>query len=219
MAVSAAVGCRLTNGSEVIIMTSGQAGTAVRTPAAERIMEAASRLFYERGIRAVGVDTIAAEANVTKVTLYKHFGSKDGLVAAHLHARDERWRELWREIADRHEEPSERLLAVFDAYEQWLVADNFRGCAFVNASAEIADTEHPARVVTDEHKAGFRRDLAAMAARAGHEPAEKLADELLVLLEGATVTAALRRNSEPLRLARDIARRMLGMTADVPSTS
>ena len=185
----------------------------VKSPAAERILHAASELFYEQGIRAVGVDTIADRAGVTKATLYKNFGSKDELVAAYLRARDERWRAFLQQVTDGHADSVERLLAVFDAYSQDLIAEELRGCAFINATAEIADPNHPARAVAREHKEGVREHLAALAADSGFPDPQALAEQLLILLEGATVVAMTRRNPEPFDAARDVALRLLELKA------
>ena len=118
-----------------------------RRPGAERLLEAASDLFYREGIRAVGVDTISARAGVSKRTLYNRFGGKDELVAEYLRRRDERWRGYLQERTDGVVDPREKLLAVFGAYEEWLVGEDLRGCAFANAAAEIPEPEHPARIV------------------------------------------------------------------------
>ncbi len=176
------------------------------SPAAGRILETASRLFYEEGIRAVGVDTISEQADVAKVTLYKNFGSKDELVAAYLRRRDERWRATLARATGRHADPVERLLAVFNAYGDYLFdEEGYRGCAFINAAAEITDDDHPARPVIREHKEGIRRHLSRLAAEAGFKDPEALAERLLILLEGAWVTAVVRRSADPLDSARDVA--------------
>ena len=176
------------------------------TPAAERILQTASRLFYEEGIRAVGVDYISEQADVSKVTLYKNFGSKDELVAAYLRRRDERWRSVLARDTDRRADPTERLLAAFDAYGAYLFdEEGYRGCAFINAAAEITDDDHPGRSVIREHKEGTRRHLSRLAASAGFEDPESLAERLLILLEGAWVTAVVRRSAEPLESAREMA--------------
>ncbi len=181
------------------------------SPAAERILQTASRLFYEEGIRAVGVDTISEQADVSKVTLYKNFGSKDELVAAYLRRRDERWRAVLARDTDRRADPTGRLLAVFDAYGAYLFdEEGYRGCAFINAAAEITDDDHPGRPVIREHKEGIRRHLSILAARAGFKDPESLAERLLILLEGAWVTAVVRRSADPLDSAREVA---LGLLA------
>ena len=177
----------------------------VRTAAARRILDTASTLFYERGIRAVGVDTIADAAHVTKATLYKQFGSKDQLVTEYLRARDERWQEALEELSARHADPQARLLAVFDAYGAWLVDDAFRGCAFINAAAELPDVDHPARTMIGEHKMALLEQLARLAADAGYDRPKPLAEELLLLLDGAAVTASVQRSTRPLEVARNIA--------------
>jgi AcrR family transcriptional regulator len=115
------------------------------TPAGERLVEAASDLFYNRGIRAVGVDLIADVAGTTKKTLYDRFGSKDGLVVLYLRRRQDRWREsVTRHLAERPggDGDSPPALGVLDALELWM-ADQHRGCAFVNAYAELGGTDHP----------------------------------------------------------------------------
>lgn len=182
------------------------------SPAAERILTAASQLFYERGIRAVGVNTIADHAKVTKVTLYAHFGSKDGLVVAHLRTRHARWQAELEERLAAAGTPSEHLTAIFDAYQAWAVADDFRGCGFVNAAAELADLDHPARAVISEHKASVRDRLETVATTADCASASDVAEECLLLLEGAAVTAALRRDTEPLQRAHRTALRLLPPT-------
>ena len=96
-------------------------------------------------------------------------------------------------------DPREKLLAVFGAYEEWLVGEDFRGCAFANAAAEIPDPDHPARIVAQRHKEGVREHMAALAKEAGFDEPEALAERLLLLLEGAAAAAAMRRSGEPLR--------------------
>ena len=178
-----------------------------KRPAAGRILEAASGLFYEGGIRAVGVDAISEEANVSKVSLYKNFGSKDKLVAEYLRARDERWRGWFEGYMDGLSgvPPKERLLAVFDAYGEWMERESPRGCAFINAFAEILDPDHPAREVIRDQKGWMRGYLARLAAEAGAQESEELADRLFVLLEGATVAEAMRTAEGSMPRAKQIA--------------
>jgi AcrR family transcriptional regulator len=183
-----------------------EGSTEELSPATERILVTASRLFYEEGIRAVGVDAISEQADVSKVTLYKNFGSKDELVAAYLRRRDERWRAVLARDTDRRADPTERLLAAFDAYGDYLFdEEGYRGCAFINAAAEITDDDHPGRPVIREHKEGIHKHLSLLASQAGFEDPEALAERLLILLEGAWVTAVVRRSVEPLDCAREVA--------------
>jgi AcrR family transcriptional regulator len=145
-------------------------------------------MFYREGIRAVGIDAIAAEADVTKKTLYDKFGSKDKLIAAYLRARDERWRSWLVGVVERRGGTArERLLSTFDALAEWMERENPRGCGFVNAAAELPHADHPARVVVIEQKAWMRGYLAELAAEGGAENPEDLAERLVILHEGATV--------------------------------
>jgi len=176
-----------------------------RSRAVEQLLGAASELFYREGIGATGVDTISGRAGVSKRTLYNRFGGKDGLVAAYLRDRDERWWAYLRGVTGRLTGPEEKLLAVFQAYGDWLVGDDFRGCAFANAQAEIPDPDHPALVVARAHKESVRAYLAVLAGEAGFREPEALAEKLLLLLEGAVATAAMRRGDAPLETARSTA--------------
>jgi AcrR family transcriptional regulator len=161
------------------------------TPGAQRILEVASRLFYEQGIHAVGVDTIAAESGVTKRTLYDRFGSKDGLVTMYLLARDRRWRAR---IADRLEETGSdavaRVLAPFDVLPGWL-QESTRGCSFINAFAELPDVDHPGRQVIQTEKRWLLEHFRTSLAEAGIEHPDQLAAQLLSLHEGAIVAFSI----------------------------
>lgn len=153
------------------------------TPGAERILEVASTLFYEQGIHAVGVDTIAAESGVSKPILYKNFGSKDGLVVAYLLRRHRWWWALLEEEVARTESP--RALAFFDVYG----ADHGnarRGCAFLNAAAELPE-DHPAHEVIRYHKHSLC-DLLEELVKEDTAPDidhRLLGNHLFLLLEGA----------------------------------
>jgi AcrR family transcriptional regulator len=161
------------------------------TPGARRILEVASGLFYEQGIHAVGVDTIAAESGVTKRTLYDRFGSKDGLVTAYLQARDRRWRSM---VAHRLEETGSdavaRVLAPFDVLPEWLI-ESTRGCSFINAFAELPDVDHPGRQVIVTEKSWLLEQFRASLAQAGIEQPDQLAAQLLSLHEGAIVAFSI----------------------------
>lgn len=187
-------------------MSINKVGEQSRASAAQRVLTAASKMFYREGIRGVGVDAIAAEAGVTKKTLYEKFGSKDKLVAAYLRARDERWREWLAEVGDRGGgSAEERLLSTFDALGEWMDRENPRGCGFVNAAAELPDADHPGRVVIVEQKRWMRGYLAGLAEEAGAEDPEDLAERLLILHEGATVTNSLGMVSDAPQKAKQIA--------------
>jgi AcrR family transcriptional regulator len=180
------------------------------TPAAARLLETASTLFYRHGLTAVGVERIADEAGTTKKTLYDRFGSKDGLITAYLRGRRDRWHAHVLVTLDAaHPAPGKgRVLAMIDALESWM-ADNDRGCGFVNAHAELAGTEHPGLAVIAEEKAWTRRhyvdQLTAMdvpeAVRRGHE--------LAMVHEGAVVQATAGAQPEALAEARTLMERLV----------
>lgn len=155
------------------------------TPAGRRILDTAADLFYDQGLHAVGVDTIARAAGVTKKTLYDRFGSKDELIAAYLRERDERWRDRLTRTVERAADPRERLLATFDALGAWMRAENPRGCAFVNAIAELPDPGHPGHRVASEQKEWLLDYLTRLATDAGLPTT--LGHRLWLLHEGATV--------------------------------
>jgi AcrR family transcriptional regulator len=162
---------------------------ATLTPAGERILTAASTLFYEQGIRTVGVDTIADAADVTKKTLYDRFGSKDRLIAAYLERRNRVWHEfLDDQLAAREPStPEEVILALFAALTDW-VAESRNGCGFINASVELAAPDHPAMPVIVGQKQWMRSEFEAQATLAGLADPGELADRLLLLHEGALVS-------------------------------
>ena len=183
--------------------------TSAKPGARERVLAAASRLFYQHGIHAVGVNAIASEAGVTKATLYAHFSSKDGLITEHLRARDRRWETELANSLGTQRHPAGQLDAIFAAYRAWAVADEFRGCGFVNAAAEIADASHPARAIVYAHKQAMRSRLEALAGAAQCPDPAGVAEQWFFLLEGAMLTAALRRQAAPLDHAREMAERLL----------
>ncbi|WP_410573653.1 TetR/AcrR family transcriptional regulator [Amycolatopsis sp. cmx-4-61] len=174
--------------------------------AGAKVLKAASTLFYRDGIHAVGVDTVAAEAGVTKAALYGNFGSKSRLVVAYLRDRDRRWQEEIDRITAAHPDPRERVLAVFDAYEAWLSRDGYRGCAFLNATSEFPDPADPVREVVRHHKTALHGYLRAQLRRADPGRAGVLADELMLLLEGAAVTSVVAQSPQPFETAKRLAR-------------
>lgn len=165
---------------------------ATLTPGARHVLDAASALFYERGITAVGVDLIAERSGVTKRTLYNRFGSKDALIAAYLLDRDRRWRLVVEAaLAVPGLSALERVTAPFDALRDW-VKQNRRGCAFINALAELPDPGHPAHQVAADEKRWLVALFERLAAEAGIAEPGELAHRLLCLHEGAlAVQAAL----------------------------
>ena len=143
----------------------GHARTAAEPPARERILESARRLFYERGIRAVGVEAVVEDAGVTKMSLYRHFASKDELVAACLGEREAAfWAWFDGKLAEHPGEPRAQLLALFRGLAKRTTAPGFRGCPMTNAAIEFPEPDHPGRRVAETHKRELRERLRELAA-------------------------------------------------------
>ncbi|WP_432105872.1 TetR/AcrR family transcriptional regulator [Streptomyces sp. bgisy091] len=176
------------------------------TPAGRRIVAAAEELFYARGITAVGVDLIAEHSGVTKRTLYNQFGSKDHLVAVYLAERDRRWRSLVRATVDAAATPAEAVTAPFEALRTWS-RTNLRGCAFINALAELPDPSHPAHRIAANQKLWLLSLFEELAAAAGCPQPTTLATQLLTLHEGAVSTRPLPLDCLPA--STDLARRLV----------
>jgi AcrR family transcriptional regulator len=163
---------------------------AVEAPAMrDRILDAADRLFYAHGIQSIGVDAVVLEAGISKRTLYKHFGSREQLIAAYLARRGARQPEVPKpgdELAE--------ILGVFKRFERWFASDEFRGCPFSNAIAELGgDAGHPAlkvaRDVKARNTAWFELRLRAL----GAAHAASLATQLSILVEGSVALAVQRK--------------------------
>ncbi|UWX96686.1 TetR/AcrR family transcriptional regulator [Arthrobacter zhaoxinii] len=150
----------------------------------ERILAQASGLFYREGIRAVSADKIIAAADTTKVTFYRHFRSKDDLVMAYLQEQSARMR-AW--AADLDPDPCTGLLRFAEATGSQACEAGFRGCPFINAAAEYTDPDHPVRAVVSEHRAWLHSLVTGRLQQLGAADAGRLADQLLMLRDGAMV--------------------------------
>ncbi len=178
--------------------------------ARQRILDTADLLFYAEGVRTVGIDRIIAESEVAKMTLYAHFRSKDDLILAVLEYREGRFTAWFSEAIERHTKAEGgRLGALFAALKEWFETPTFRGCAFINASVELADPGHPGFAFARQHKERFHAFLARLIEDALGKEAAKLAPAVAVLIEGAIVIAVIQGSSEPADVARDAALRLL----------
>ncbi len=176
----------------------------------DHLVETAIELFYRHGFHATGIDRILAQSGVAKMTLYKHFKSKDELILAALQRRAETFGDAYRaEIERRAASPRDRLLAVFDALHDWLAGDRFCGCLFINAAAEFAPPDHPVHAAAAAHKQALLAYLRDQAAAAGVPEPDRLARRLGLLHEGAIVTAQLAGTPEAASDAREAAEILL----------
>jgi AcrR family transcriptional regulator len=158
----------------------------------ERILETASGLFYRRGIHAVGVDLVVAEAGVAKTSLYRHFRTKDALIAAFLQREDADFWKGWDDVAARHKGDARGEI---DAHMEWigqrLGRPNYRGCPQINVAAEFPAADHPARLVAAAHKKELRRRLRELAERLHAKRPDELAAQLALLINGAFVSSQM----------------------------
>ncbi|MGD0142292.1 MAG: TetR/AcrR family transcriptional regulator [Rhizomicrobium sp.] len=171
-----------------ILKSAGKPARETEKSPRERILEAARTLFYAHGIRGVSVDEIAAAAQTNKMTLYRHFGSKDQLVADYLRLLSAEAEAGWTDLARAHPgDPEAQLQSWIGQTGEMLAKAGDRGCAVANAAVELPEKDHPARSVIEEHKTHQRDHLAALCRDAGFAKPEQLADEIFLLLEGARI--------------------------------
>jgi AcrR family transcriptional regulator len=168
----------------------------------ERILETADLLFYQRGIRAVGVDTIAAEIGISKRTLYNHFPSKDELIAAYLAGRFTR-------APASDKPPVEQILGTFDRLERGFAAKGFRGCPFVNAVAELGTEDQSVRKIAIAFKESRRLWFRDLLQQLGVADAEGLATQLTLLVDGAIAQDLVRNDPSMARAAKQAAKVLL----------
>lgn len=192
-----------------LVSRGGTSGSTRRPPdqARSSVLAAAERLFYEHGVRAVGVDTIADAAGVTKRTLYYHFPTKDALVAAYLESRDNATRLAIERTTGEHALPGDRILAVFQHFERWFATPSYHGCPFNNAVAEHTGSE--AAAVARRHKAAVLGWLSDQAQLGGARAPKQLGAQLLLLVDGALNGAAVFGTAEPARTAHDLCSTLL----------
>lgn len=159
--------------------------TAQRAPAKGRILETANQLFYEDGIRNVGVDRIIAASSVTKATFYKHYRAKDNLIVEYISSRHDRVRANIEGIISEAPTPEAALREFVAAVAAEIASPGFRGCPFINAAAEFPDAEHPVRQVVTRHREWYVDALADLLKGMGHPVPGDGADELLLARDGA----------------------------------
>lgn len=176
----------------------------------DRILETASALFNRRGVRAVGVDLVVEKSGVAKTSLYRHFGTKDDLIAAFLKREDLDFWSTWDRVTEEH---SGNPLAELDAHFEWIGErvgrDNYRGCPQINTAAEFPEADHPARKVAEAHMREMRRRLKTIAEGLAVIEADRLAGQLAVLINGAFVSMQLFEPGEATDLLRHAARAMV----------
>jgi AcrR family transcriptional regulator len=177
---------------------------------AEKVLTTASRLFYGNGVRAVGVEWIVAESGVAKTSLYRHFKTKDELVAAFLERED---REFWRQwdevVAAAASEPAAELMGLLDWIGKRVSRDGYRGCPQINVAAEFADPAHPARQLRRRHKSQMFDRLKELVDRFGITRSEDTAAQLALIIDGAFTSDGRLSKGNAVRILQTAARALL----------
>lgn len=182
------------------------------TTARERILDTAGGLFFRAGYRAVGIDTIVAESGVAKMTLYRHFSSKDALIEAYLEASNAYfWQWFEGIVAPLTGQPEAQLLAFFRALEGLVTQPACYGCPFLNAASEFPELEHPAHRTALAHKRAVRERFRALLEAAGRSNPATLADELMLVMDGAFMAIRMFGADNPALRASTAARRVLSL--------
>lgn len=169
----------------------------------DHLVDTALTLFSRYGFHATGIDRILSESGVAKMTLYKHFKSKDELILAALRRRDELHRNWFmREVEKLATTPRDRLAALFTALESWFTSEEFSGCCFINATAEYAAKDDPIHAAAAEHKRLIRTYVREQATAAQAKDPDELTNQLMLLMEGAIVSAQITGEAAPAQQAR-----------------
>ena len=172
----------------------------------DALLEAAERLFYERGIQAVGMDEVRAASGLPLKRIYRFFAAKEDLVVAVLERRDRRWRASLTAHVESVVDPRERVLAIFDWLAEWFAETGFRGCAWVNAHGELGPSSEAVLAEVRSHKQAFHDQIAAWV----HATGLALVEPVFLLAEGAIVTAGISGDPAPARHARAAVATLLG---------
>jgi AcrR family transcriptional regulator len=172
----------------------------------EKVFQTAARLFYRHGVRAIGVDTLAERSGIGKMTLYRHYPSKDDLIVAYLKHSDE---EFWREFEDITRDapsPRDKLLAFFESLEKYVSTPACYGCPFLNVATEYPETDNPGHQASLAHKQSVRLRFRQLAQQAGAHRPGVLADQLFLLMDGAYMAARMFGPKNPASALSEAAR-------------
>lgn len=190
-------------------MFADPAGSA-DTGTAEKLLATASRLFYANGVRAVGVEWIVAESGVAKTSLYRHFQTKDELVAAFLEREDRQFWQQWDQvIAGCAGNPRAELMSLLEWIGKRVSRDGYRGCPQINVAAEFADPDHPARRIRRRHKAEMVKRLKEIVARMAAKRADDIGIQLALLIDGAFTSDGRLPKTDAVRILQSGAEALL----------
>jgi len=169
----------------------------------DELVQKALKAFYRNGFHATGMDMLVAETGISKTSMYKHFRTKEDLILAVLNLRDEHFRGwLFQRMEELADTPRQQLIAMFDALEEWFGEPGYKGCMFIKASSEYQDPTDPIHKQSAAHKRLLERHITKLAKDAGLSKPVVLARQLLLLKEGAIVTAHLGHTDKPAKDAK-----------------
>jgi AcrR family transcriptional regulator len=181
-----------------------------KSPARDRIFATAKDLFYRQGIRAVGVDTIVEVSGIAKTSLYRWFSTKDDLIVAFLRDENSEFWRHWDIVSARYAgRPEAELAAHMDWISSYVRGPRFRGCPFLNFTAEFPDADHPARKVCEANKSELRKRIAQLARAAQLNEPGQLADGLVLLIEGAFANSQVLGKTGPAQALVDTAKALI----------
>jgi AcrR family transcriptional regulator len=178
---------------------------------AEKVLSTASRLFYANGVRAVGIEWIVAESGVAKTSLYRHFQTKDELVAAFLEHEDHEFWQQWNEVvAAAPSNPKTELMSILEWLGKRVSRDGYRGCPQINVAAEFADPAHPARIVRKRHKIAMLDRLRDIVKRIGAAQPDDISIQLALLIDGAFTSDGRLSKANAVRILQNGANALIG---------
>jgi AcrR family transcriptional regulator len=177
---------------------------------AEKVLATASRLFYANGVRAVGIEWIVAESGAAKTSLYRHFQTKDELVAAFLEREDREFWQQWDAVVAAASNPKAELMRLLDWIGRRVSRDGYRGCPQINVAAEFADPEHPARKIRRRHKVAMLERLRDIVGRIGVRRPDDIAIQLALLIDGAFTSDGRLSKTNAVRILQNGAAALLG---------
>lgn len=185
----------------------------------EKLFQTAARLFYKNGYRAVGVDTIAAESGIGKMTLYRHYPSKDDLITVYLEDYDRHFWQLFEGLTKEAATPRGKLLAFFAALQGYVTSSECHGCAFLNIATEYPEADYPGHQIALKHKLAVRDRFYQLAAQAGARQPDALANGLFLLMDGAYMAARMFGTSpqNPAANLADTARQLIDAQCKRPA--
>lgn len=176
----------------------------------DELVQKALKAFYRNGFHATGMDKLVEDTGISKTSMYKHFRTKEDLILAVLRLRDEQFRNwLYRRMEELANTPKEQLIAMFDALEEWFAEPGYKGCMFIKASSEYQEASHPIHKQAADHKRFLERHISDLAKKAGLDDPNTIARQLLLLKEGAIVTANLGHTDYPAQEAKAAALKLL----------